>query len=228
MSRENHDYDQANVSTDNTVNINSDSNYAHTYFVLEQHVNESYTDNTTYDTSGNANKTTTEQDNVYNRLETDNNKTYDHVHTKIRNGVLKFDDTYDTTHKAAMKLKARPGKDSDAFGETDEDACNHITSKQVTNTKTENEYGVPNTLENAYGDVIANNKNNTHDEGDTYSHINKKPQNKEKQGNSFSKSKQIHDSKMSEGNQDADYDVTDRDGKLLTADNDYSTIGTVH
>ncbi|XP_053390158.1 uncharacterized protein LOC128553075 [Mercenaria mercenaria] len=160
MSRENHACDHANVDNNNAVNIDSDSNYAHTYFELEPHVNESNNDNTTYDTSGNANKSITEQDNVYNRLELDNNKRYDHVHTRIRNGVLKLDDTYDTTDKAAMKLKARPGKDSDAFDETDEDAYNHITSKPVTNTKTVNEYGVPNTLENAYGDVVANNKNN--------------------------------------------------------------------
>ncbi|XP_053390155.1 uncharacterized protein LOC128553071 [Mercenaria mercenaria] len=160
-------YDQiGNVVSQQNIDINTDSdlnnsNYAHTYFVLEQHVRE-----TEYGaTASGKDDREMENTNDYNTLTL-------HTNYKTKNGMHVVDDTYDTTAKADKKLKDGIDKETYKLDDTDEDTYNHINNTHLKNSKTDNVYGVPDNLEYGYGNVGKNIKNKTHGEEGTYSHIN--------------------------------------------------------
>ncbi|XP_060598341.1 uncharacterized protein LOC132752082 [Ruditapes philippinarum] len=161
------DYEQiSELKDNNNVDIKADldegnGNYGQTYFVLEPGSRESHTDGDMSDSM----KEETEMNDDYNTLHL--NKTFG----------AKADDTYDTTEKAAIKLKAlqNTGCEKEFLGklnENEEDTYNHISRNLFKNNKTDNIYGVTDNQENDYGDVNNGCEKNLRDGDDTYSHLN--------------------------------------------------------
>ncbi|XP_060569428.1 putative uncharacterized protein DDB_G0277255 [Ruditapes philippinarum] len=161
------DYEQISELKDNhNVDVKPDldvgnGNYGHTYFVLEPGSRESHTDGDISD---------------FRKEETEINDDYNTLHLNKTFGT-KADDTYDTTEKAAIKLKALrdTGCDKESpkkLNGNDEDTYNHISRNLLKNNKTDNIYGVTDNQENDNGDVNKDCKKNLHDGDDTYSHLN--------------------------------------------------------
>lgn len=121
-----------NPSQEETV-VNSDSNYAHTYMVIEdfdsQPVDESSTYNTT--TATRPGIADLHDTNVYNKLELNSNATYDGVLT-TKMVAKGHDQTYNTFTGATSAQTTSPKGNSYT---TEEDTYNHMNSNSViTNT----------------------------------------------------------------------------------------------
>ncbi|XP_053408624.1 uncharacterized protein LOC123560833 [Mercenaria mercenaria] len=175
-----HSYDQIGGSfsqenADSNAEASTIDNYhAHTYFVPEKQEKEIDNANETYDLAGAGKHTHAEERNHYNRVKIDNNETYDHAYNQSKDKIETHDETYDTTEKAAMKLKIGAAKNLDEFHGTDEDDYNHINGKLLKNSATDHVYGVPCQPETDTGDVGSSPQKEFQD-GDTYSHIRNKP-----------------------------------------------------
>jgi hypothetical protein len=121
-----------NDGTDNVIS-------GHTYFILEKHTWESNTDDNL------ENKTKTDTCNVYNALNSNGNNT----------GSNESGNTYDTTEKVAMKLKAQHNKN--VGDDSTENTYNHTCRRPVKVGKTDNVYGILNNVEGEYDDVDTRN-----------------------------------------------------------------------
>lgn len=121
--------------------------YAHTYFILERHTLES-------DEHMVENKT------IYNTLDSQTN--FDRK--------INVNDTYDTMEKAAFKLQNKSKEEKIRAVSDDEDTYNHVNSKDIKHSKTDNVYGITNEFGSGYRYQKANQEKDA--EGDTYSHIN--------------------------------------------------------
>ncbi|XP_045207223.2 uncharacterized protein LOC123559450 isoform X2 [Mercenaria mercenaria] len=213
-SHENHSYELVDVEDNVIGGQSADSNYTHTYNVLEEHVKDSITDDTTYDVSGNNRKTTeTENENIYNKLKPDDNVTYDHAYNTTKHGLQTPDITYGTSGNAGMKPLARAAKNSDAFDENDENAYSYTLNNRPHMTTTDNVYS-------AHGQA----GNDTRDTGeghndteDAYSHINNATNGRSKQDIAYGK---ITEGNLKE-NSEGDYDVTDENSCSPNVDNEY-------
>ncbi|XP_060604751.1 uncharacterized protein LOC132757453 [Ruditapes philippinarum] len=139
-----------NEGTDNVIS-------GHTYYILETHTWESNTDENI------ENMTHTETSNVYNKLNSNGNIT----------GGSKSENTYDSTERVAMKLKAQHDKNLDE--DATENTYNHTSSRRLVKIgKTDNVYGVLNKIEGEYDFVDTRNVKSQFNGGETYSHIIKK------------------------------------------------------
>ncbi|XP_060600052.1 myb-like protein F, partial [Ruditapes philippinarum] len=160
-------YDQISEFKDNNnLDVKPDHDvdngeYGHTYFILEPGSRESHTDGNISDSRIDG----TEMNDDYNTLHL--NKTFG----------TKADDTYDTTEKAAIKLKTLHDtgceKESpEKLNGNEEDTYNHISRNLLKNNKTDNIYGITDNQEDDYGNVHNGCDKNRHNGNDTYSHLN--------------------------------------------------------
>ncbi|XP_053392132.1 uncharacterized protein LOC128554845 isoform X1 [Mercenaria mercenaria] len=119
--------------------------------------------------------TNEEKENDYNEITLDINATYDHADNKTKNGEQNTEHTYDTTKTPAIKRKEFADNNPDNFGDTGEDAYNHINEQPLKSSKTENVYGVPKQQENYSKGAGKSFDEDIRDTEDTYNHINEKP-----------------------------------------------------
>ncbi|XP_053408619.1 uncharacterized protein LOC128545969 isoform X2 [Mercenaria mercenaria] len=210
-SQENHSYELVDVE-DNV--IGGQFADTHTYNVLEEHVKDSITDDTTYDVSGDNRKTTEmENENIYNKLKPDDYATYDHAYNRTKHGLQTPDITYGTSGNAGMKPLARAAKNSDAFDENGENAYSHTLDNRPHMTTTDNVYS-------AHGQSGIDTRNTGEGHNDTedaYSHINNATNAKSKQDIAYGK---ITEGNLKE-NSEGDYDVTDEQSCSPNVDNEY-------
>lgn len=116
------------------------TNYAHNYFILEPGSRESHA-------NGDISNSRRDGRGV--------NDDYNMIHFNKKFGT-QFDNVYDTTENAAIKIKALQITEcvkelSETLNETEK--YNHITRNFMNNDKTDNIYGVPDKQENDYDDV---------------------------------------------------------------------------
>ncbi|XP_053408621.1 uncharacterized protein LOC123559447 isoform X2 [Mercenaria mercenaria] len=183
-SHENHSYELVDVEDNVIGGQSADSNYTHTYNVLEEHVKDSITDDTTYDVSGNNRKATeTENENIYNKLKPDDNATYDHVYNTTKHSLQTPDITYGTSGNAGMKPLARAAKNSDAFDENGENAYSHTLNNRPHMTTTDNVYSAHGQAGNDTRDTGEGHN----DKEDAYSHINNATNGRSKQDIAYGK-----------------------------------------
>ncbi|XP_060600023.1 uncharacterized protein LOC132753558 [Ruditapes philippinarum] len=135
------------------------SNYANNYFILEPGSRESHAD-------GDISNSRRDGRGI--------NDDYNMIQFNKKFGT-QFDNVYDTTENAAIKIKALLNTEcvkelSETLSGTDN--YNHITRNLMNNDKTDNIYGVPDKQENDYDDVRRDYKNNLRVEVDTYNHLN--------------------------------------------------------
>ncbi|XP_060597735.1 uncharacterized protein LOC132751573 [Ruditapes philippinarum] len=147
-----------NVTLHQDLDVDN-SNYAHNYFILEPGSRESHAD-------GDISNSRRDGRGV--------NDDYNIIHFNKKFGT-QFDNVYDTTENAAIKIKALQNAEcvkklSETLSETDK--YNHITRNFMNNDKTDNIYGVPDKQENDYDDVKRDYENNLRVEVDTYNHMN--------------------------------------------------------
>ncbi|XP_053408627.1 uncharacterized protein LOC128559862 isoform X2 [Mercenaria mercenaria] len=226
VSQEAQSYNHVADKTGNDHNQSRHKNYACTYEMSDKHVKESWIDDTTYDTSCSTKRDKyLESGNIYNKLDTDVNATYDHAYNKRKNGTGKAEDTYDTAEMDALATKAdnKPDKHVD----TDEDAYNHINGKQLKTCKTDNVYGISSYLGTGAREEGTSNGKDPHCEGDTYSHINNTSRKCSKPDNVYGVPNKLRTSSGETKHQEGDYDVSDKDIQVLDTDNEYSKLGTL-
>ncbi|XP_053388770.1 uncharacterized protein LOC128551868 [Mercenaria mercenaria] len=194
---------------------------------LHDHAVDITKTDTTYDTTCSTKKNKeVETGNIYNKLDTDINATYDHAYNKRKNVAIKAEEvTYDTAEMEALVTKA--DNKPDRFGDTDEDAYNHINGEQLKTCKTDNVYGISSILGNGAREQGTSNIKDTHSEGDTYSHINNASRKCSRPDNVYGVPNKLHTSSGETKHQEGDYDVSDKDIQVLNTDNEYSKIGTL-
>lgn len=116
--------------------VNRDSNYAHTYMVIEDDDRQPEDEGSTYNstTATRPRFADVQETNVYNTL--DGNVTYDGVHsTKM---VAKgLDETYNTLTGATYVQTTSPKGNT-----TDEDTYNHMNSNSVIYNKSDSSYDI--------------------------------------------------------------------------------------
>jgi hypothetical protein len=113
-----------------------------TYNMPEQEADEVNTNETTYDIAGTDRQTLKqEQDNIYNKLQSESSPIYDHTNDKSKTEIQASDDTYNTTKDISVNSGFKLG-DNHAVGMNtiEESPYNHTNSDPFEQKQVDNVY----------------------------------------------------------------------------------------